>query len=94
LLAGATIVTADARGPASATRPGAAGALVPAGAPPSDAPAEPRSPALDRLRLYGGGLLVCLCLGLFGWIVWRGREPAPVTVRAAPAGTGAEIKVQ
>jgi competence protein ComEA len=46
------------------------------------------------LRLYGGGLLVCLCLALFGWSVWRGREPAPITIRAASVGSGAEIRVQ
>src|SRR5436189_1476608 len=96
LLVGATILVEDARVAVPTSRAGPSVTLVPAGTSPADAPpaASGRSPELERLRLYGGGLLVCLCLAMFGWIVWRGREPAPVTIRAAPAGSGAEIKVQ
>lgn len=88
LLAGATIVTHGA----------------PAGAPPAgakDTPAVPPGaspPALSgewhRLRLYAGGALLALCFALFGWQVWRGRDPAPVTLQPLAPASGAEIWVQ
>jgi competence protein ComEA len=48
----------------------------------------------QRLRQYGGGVLLLLCLVLFGWQAWRGRDPAPVGTEAGLPGAGSEIRVQ
>jgi competence protein ComEA len=94
LLAGAKIVAEDAGSPAAApTSPGGPAAIDASGEALVPPPPQ-RLLDTSRLRLYGGGLLVGLCLTLFGWNVWRGREPAPITIRAASAGPGAEIRVQ
>jgi competence protein ComEA len=51
-------------------------------------------PEWSRLRLWAGGLLLVTCFALFGWLIWRGREPAPMTTRPPDTGSAAEIKVQ
>jgi competence protein ComEA len=77
---------------------------------PVAAPVDRLGAEWQRLRLYAGGTLLALCFALFGWQVWRGREPAPVAVQTLATGTdtgtgtstdtggrspaGAEIRVQ
>ena len=80
LLAGATIVAHEA--------PGAAAA---AGPPVDGLPGL--GPDWERVRRFGGGALLLLCFVLFGWQIWRGREPAAVTIQPLAVGTAAEIKV-
>ncbi len=61
---------------------------------PDPGPPHPLHGEWQRLRQYGGGALLLLCLSLFGWQAWRGRDPAPVSVETGlPAGE-AEIRVQ
>lgn len=84
-LAGATIAIHDAGAAPSALE----GAAV----PPTGGPGRGLVPDWQRLRIYGGGALVALCLGLVGWQAWRGRDPAPVTVQTIQPAIGAEIKV-
>ena len=90
LLAGATIVTHGVPGALPGGTP-----VAPATGAPDAAPERPRglTPAWQRLRLYGGALLMLLCFGLFGWQAWKGREPAAVTVQPLAPGGGAEIRV-
>ena len=101
LLAGATIVMEDGRAASYAATTGVPRGPRVTGGPsegtaPTGAAAPPDSAAtgLRPLQLYGGGLLIALCLGLLGWITWRERQPAPVTVRPITAGSAAEIRVQ
>ncbi len=51
-------------------------------------------PEWSRLRLWAGALLLITCFALFGWLMWRGRDPAPITTRPADTGSAAEIRVQ
>lgn len=85
LLAGATIETHDLSGIAPSTRAVSAGA--------GDTSRLGLTGEWQRLRLYGGGLLLALCFGLFGWQAWRGRNPVPISVQPAPVGSmgGADI---
>ena len=89
VLAGATIVTHDLSGGTPA-----AGARLP-GEPAGSAETgrSGLSGEWQRLRLYGGGLLMLLCFGLFGWQAWKGREPAAISVQPLAPGVAAEIKV-
>jgi competence ComEA-like helix-hairpin-helix protein len=61
---------------------------------PERDPPQPLSGEWQRLRQYGGGALLLLCLVLFGWQAWRGRDPAPVGIEAGLPGGGSEIRVQ
>ncbi len=69
------------------------GAGAPSGTTPSAAPGLP--PVWARWRAWGGGALLALCFGLFGWQAWRGRQPVPVVIEpSGSAGSGAQIAVQ
>jgi competence protein ComEA len=61
---------------------------------PDPAAPHPLHTEWQRLRQYGGGALLLLCLSLFGWQAWRGRDPAPVSVEAGLPAGGAEVRVQ
>lgn len=57
-------------------------------------PTSSLTPDWNRLRVFLGGTLLLLCFGLFGWQVWRGRDPAVVAVQQiGDPARGAEIRV-
>lgn len=104
LLAGATIVTHDPSvsrlGSATTSPTARRAALSPAAGQEAPSPAAQQaglSGEWQRLRLYAGGALLVICFALFGWQIWRGRDPAPVALHSlVPGGgeAGAEIRVQ
>jgi competence protein ComEA len=73
---------------------GAVAGFAPAGGPaPGTARRFGLPPEWQRVRVFGGGLLILL-IAFMGFHVWRGREPATVGVQPLSPGSGAEIKVQ
>ena len=89
------------------TRPAASGSHAAAAAPGATAipPAPPAPPVPSVLPATGLTTqwkalqvvaigLAALCLGLFGYRIWLGREPAPITIGAFGGGQSlVEIKM-
>jgi competence protein ComEA len=52
------------------------------------------TPSWNRLRVAGGVVLLLLCFALYALLIFRGREPAPISIQSiGDPARGAEIRV-